>query len=171
MNELDQISIDFTLLDKYQNNFTEKDKTDTYSTISTADLNVKTAYQNLSCDIYQKSIDLNEISTLKDIEEQINADIKYASIILQKPGSINAHHFDKFWLLKNDNDERTKVRVNVFLSEWYFGQILETTEKTISKWKIGDAGMWDDTVEHFSVNLSGYDKLTMQLSGYLKYSP
>ena len=170
MNELGQISIDFTLLDKYQNNFTEKDKTDTYSTISTTDLNVKTAYQNLSCDIYQKSIDLNEISSLKDIEEQIKVDIKYASIILQKKGSINAHHIDKFWLLKNDNDERTRVRVNVFLSEWYFGQILETTEKTISKWKIGDAGMWDDTVEHFSINLSGYDKLTMQLSGYLKYS-
>ena len=54
MNELGQISIDFTLLDKYQNNFTEKDKTDTYSTISTLDINVKTGYQNLSCDIYQK---------------------------------------------------------------------------------------------------------------------
>ena len=160
------IEINPLILKKYDNSFTDDNIVDTFLDISPSDLKTKNAYENLSCNIYQKQLKHEEIENLNQIEKQLNVDVRYISIILQKPGSINAHHFDKFWKLKNEHDKRRKIRVNIFLNEWRFGQLVVTPELIFSNWSIGDASIWDNTVEHFALNLSGYNKFTLQLTGY-----
>jgi hypothetical protein len=151
------VSIDYVFQEKFQDNFRLVDT----SCTSTNAL----GYADLNCNILQQFIDLDDISNLNQLNHQLNVDIKYATLILQKPGSVNASHYDKFWPLNDIPTNKIKVRINVFLSKWYFGQLVECSNKTISRWSIGEATCWDSTIEHFAINFSKYDKLTLQLSG------
>ena len=105
MHIIDQVSIDYVFQEKFQDNFRLVDT----SCTSTNAL----GYADLNCNILQQFIDLDDISNLNQLNHQLNVDIKYATLILQKPGSVNASHYDKFWPL---NDIPTNININPDIS-------------------------------------------------------
>lgn len=151
------MSIDSAFLKKFQKNYEIVDS----KNIST----VNNVYNNINCFFHQQFLDLSEFDNLKKIQEEINVDIKYASLIKQEPGSINSSHFDMFWKMQDIKTDKPKVRVNIFMSDWHLGQLVETSKKTFSRWKIGNASVWDNSIEHFAINFSEHDKITLQFSG------
>ena len=114
--------------------------------------------------IQQTFLPLDSFSNIKTLEKELFMDIEYASMIIQHSGSINIPHKDEFFRLKDKT--RNKVRANIFLTDWEFGQIVETECRTITKWKKYNAYVWDNKQYHFAVNFSQSDKITLQFSGY-----
>tara|TARA_Y100000004_G_scaffold191073_1_gene249228 strand:- start:880 stop:1365 length:486 start_codon:yes stop_codon:yes gene_type:complete len=114
--------------------------------------------------IQQTFLPLETFFNIKTLEDELMMDIEYASLIIQHSGSIIIPHKDEFFRLKNKT--RNKVRANIFLTDWKFGQLVETEDITIKKWKKFNAYVWDNNLYHFAVNFSHSDKVTLQFSGY-----
>ena len=115
--------------------------------------------------IQQTFVPLENIKNLSIIETELNMSIGYASMIIQNPGSINVCHKDQCFLLE-EKTNKTKIRANIFLSDWILGQLIETESFTISRWEKFSAYIWDVNSWHFAINFSDVDKLTLQFSGY-----
>jgi hypothetical protein len=124
-------------------------------------------FNNINCKIFQKFIDKDDIKNFDNIEKKLPLLVEYVSVIKQYQGSINATHVDKFYKLR-DKKNKYPVRLNVFLTDWSFGQTVMTPKKTFTHWKKGEYCLWNNTVEHMAINFSVDIKVTMQFSGYLK---
>lgn len=144
---------------------------DTFSVVDSSETALNNYYRHLYSEcltttVLQKNIDIKKIKKLNDIEDRLGVDFIYSSMIIQKPGSINCVHVDHFHRLKKNKDNA--VRVNIFISEWSFGQLVQTPEKTFSNWNVGEWCIWNNQVKHFALNFSDTDKITLQLSGLLR---
>lgn len=141
-----------------------------YETVDSSDTalnkNVIKMFKNLSTTVYQKFLDVSAIENINYLSEQLKIDIKYASISLQPPGSINCIHVDKFHKLKEKYNGENPVRANIFLSKWEYGQLVQTPSNSYHNWKVGNYTIWDETVQHFAINFSLFDKYTLQFSGF-----
>ena len=96
------------------------------------------------------------------------------SSILQPPGNIVPIHRDTFFQInkKYPNDDRQKVRANIYLEDWREGQFIhyEVDNKWYNSthWIAGDGFLWDSDHLHVSGNAGFTNKYTLQVSGFLK---
>jgi len=84
---------------------------------------------------------------------------------VQKPGFIIPPHKDSFDMIKSLHSKKP-YRILVCMSDWIFGQVIMIDDLVITKWKRGDAWIWDSKALHMSANGSIGDKLTMIISGF-----
>tara|TARA_Y100000004_G_C8763895_1_gene347756 strand:- start:195 stop:680 length:486 start_codon:yes stop_codon:yes gene_type:complete len=152
--KIDTVSVDY--VEKKNYNF-KTEQTNNHKNPSVKNLPVHTT-------ILQTFLSLDKFSNLNILENELSMDIEYASMIIQKPGSINVTHRDEFFKLKDKN--REKIRANIFLTDWEFGQLVETECLTITRWEKYSAYVWNNEVSHFAINFSDIDKITLQFSGY-----
>lgn len=105
--------------------------------------------------------------------KQLGIEVVNMSTILQPCGSSITRHRDSFFRLKRDfpDDERTRVRANIYMTPWDPGQFLtyEVDDKWYVdvEWEVGSGWMWDDQHQHISTNASLLPKYTMQINGFL----
>ena len=124
-------------------------------------------YEETNTIIHQVWWDSQE---LKDkLGELLDMDVKTISTIQQDPGNTIPVHKDKFYLMGKEfpNDNRTKVRANIFLEDWKMGHFLQYNDVIAPKWKAGEGYMWDSEVDHLSCNAGLDPKYTLQISGFL----
>ena len=153
--KIENVSIDYVKNDNYD--FHCEETNNNPKSLSSKNLSLHTTIQ-------QTFLPLEKFSNIKILEKELSMDIKYASMIIQNPGSINVTHKDEFFYLKDKN--REKIRANIFLTDWDFGQLVETECLTITRWKKYSAYVWDNNIAHFAINFSDIDKITLQFSGY-----
>jgi len=112
----------------------------------------------------------------EDLGKQLGMEIITVSSILQPPGNVIALHRDTFFQIKKrfPDDERTKVRANIYLEDWKVGHMIQYQDinnlgewKTSDNWKAGEGYLWSSDVLHLSANAGMKDKFTLQLSGFL----
>jgi hypothetical protein len=117
----------------------------------------------------------NTMVDFTELGKQLNMDIVTVSSILQPPGNIIALHRDTFFQIKKryPEDERLKVRANIYLEDWKIGHMIQyqdinnsNTWKTSDNWKAGYGFLWSSDVLHLSANAGMKDKYTLQLSGF-----
>jgi hypothetical protein len=117
----------------------------------------------------------NTMVDFNDLGTQLNMEIVTVSSILQPPGNIIALHRDTFYQIKKryPEDERLKVRANIYLEDWKIGHMIQyqdindsNTWKTSDNWEAGDGFLWSSDVLHLSANAGMKDKYTLQLSGF-----
>jgi len=107
--------------------------------------------------------------------EKLNIDIVTISSILQPPGNTITMHRDTFFKIKNmyPEDERTKVRANIYLEDWQPGHIIHYQDEnkdwqSSTHWLAGDGFIWDSEHLHLSANAGLKPKYTLQISGFWK---
>jgi len=103
------------------------------------------------------------------IGSQLGIDVVTVSAIKQPPGQIVPWHRDTFFQIKKrfPNDDRLKVRANIYLQEWKMGQLIQYDDTVDVKWSPGHGHIWDSQVLHLSANAGFHDKYTLQVSGFL----
>lgn len=107
------------------------------------------------------------------IGNQLDMEVVTVSSILQPPGNVIPIHRDTFFQIKKrfPNDTRRKVRANIYLEDWSVGHFIQYQLNddwhNSTHWKQGEGWMWDSDVLHLSANAGMYDKLTLQVSGFL----
>ena len=103
----------------------------------------------------------------------LGIDVVSISAIEQPCGQTNVIHQDHFYKIKTQfpDDNRTRVRANIFLEDWKFGHILQYESdgewSCPTHWKQGTGYMWDSSVAHLSGNSGFQPKYTLQVSGFL----
>ncbi len=117
--------------------------------------------------IYQKFFSKEE-ADYEALGKLTGVEVVSLSIIKQKPGHMIPMHRDMFYKIGLAQPDRTdpKVRANIFLGDWKPGQYLEFNEEPCTHWKKNDGFIFDQDVIHLSVNAGGYDKYTLQISGF-----
>lgn len=104
---------------------------------------------------------------------KLNMDVVTISAILQPPGNFIPIHRDTFFQINKrfPDDERTKVRANIFLEDWQPGHLIqyETDKgwKTADNWTQGQGIMWGSGTPHIGANVGLTNKYTLQVSGFL----
>ena len=123
--------------------------------------------------IRQQFFDVDDVD-FDYIGNQLGIDVVTVSAILQEPGNFIPIHRDTFYQINKrfPDDDRTKVRANVFLEDWQPGHLIQYEAKdgwkTIDNWKAGDGIMWSSNTPHIGANVGLNNKYTMQISGFLK---
>ena len=109
----------------------------------------------------------------KKIGEQLNMIVITVSTILQPPGNTVTLHRDTFFKINKDypEDNRTKVRANIFLQDWQPGHLVHYQDHNkewvcSDHWKAGEGYLWDSNHLHLSGNCGLKDKYTLQISGF-----
>ena len=109
-----------------------------------------------------------------DIGKQLGMEVITVSTILQPPGNVITVHRDTFFQInkKYPNDNRTKVRANIYLEDWKVGHIIQYQDENkdwqnSTHWKTGEGFMWDSNVLHLGANVGLEPKYTLQISGFL----
>ena len=108
----------------------------------------------------------------REIGKLLHMDVKTISAILQPPGNVVTLHRDTFFKFKNlyPDDDRTKVRANIFLEDWQVGHFLQYEDRgewiSCTHWKSGEGYLWDNQPRHLSCNAGLTDKYTLQVSGF-----
>ena len=98
------------------------------------------------------------------------------SSILQPPGNTIPIHRDTFYQInkKFPQDERLKIRANIYLKDWKVGEILQYEKNkqwyNSTHWSAGDGFIWDSSHLHLSANNGMQNKYTLQVSGFLNES-
>jgi hypothetical protein len=109
-----------------------------------------------------------------ELGNQLGIEIITISSILQEPGCVVPLHRDTFYQInqKYPNRQEPKVRANIYLEDYQIGQFIQyqtdTGYKISIDWRAGDGFMWDSTVLHLSAKAGMKNKLTLQISGFLK---
>jgi hypothetical protein len=112
----------------------------------------------------------------KELGKQLGIEIITISSILQPPGNIITLHRDTFYQINKrfPNDERLKVRANIYLEDWKVGHLIQYQDindnnkwKTSDNWKAGEGYLWSKDVLHLSANAGMKPKFTLQISGFL----
>ena len=106
--------------------------------------------------------------------KMLNMEIVTISSILQPPGNIITLHRDTFFQIskKFPDDNRTKVRANIYLQDWEVGHIVQYKDldgewKNSTHWKRSEGFLWDSDILHIGANIGLKDKYTLQISGFL----
>lgn len=112
-------------------------------------------------------VDYNELGN------QLGIEIKTISTILQPPGNVITMHRDTFFQInkKYPDDERKKVRANMYLEDWAPGHFINYQDankewQTSTHWKAGEGFIWDSDHLHLSANAGLTPKYTLQISGF-----
>ena len=117
-----------------------------------------------------------ELPIVQELCRVMNIDPKTCSSILQPPGNVITLHRDTFFKFKKlyPDDERLKVRANIYLEDWKIGHMIQYQDindnkqwKTSTDWKAGQGFLWSSDVLHLSANAGMKDKYTLQISGFL----
>lgn len=119
--------------------------------------------------IYQHWWNEEELDFL-DIGNQLSMEVVTISSIKQRPGCVIPWHKDTFYQItkRRPNDNRLKVRANIFLEDRKMGHIIEHQNGIVLNWKQGQGFLWDSNEEHLGANVGFNDKHTLQISGFLK---
>ena len=108
------------------------------------------------------------------IGNQLNMEVVTISSIKQPPGNIIPIHRDTFFQIKKrfPDDNRQKVRANIFLEDWNVGHMLQYEFQggwsSCTHWEAGQGFIWDSGPLHLSANAGMSDKYTLQISGFYK---
>ena len=109
----------------------------------------------------------------KSLGEKLGIEIVTVSAILQPPGNTITMHKDTFFQIKKKypNDERKKVRANIYLEDWDPGHFINYQDadkqwQTSTHWKAGEGFIWDSDHLHLSANAGLTPKYTLQISGF-----
>lgn len=108
-----------------------------------------------------------------ELGKKLGIDVISISSIMQPCGNTITLHQDHFYKIKTSHpdDERKKVRANIFLEDWEPGHILQYKYKNKWEspiyWRAGDGYIWDSDVLHLSGNSGMIPKFTLQVSGFL----
>lgn len=109
----------------------------------------------------------------KELGKQTGMEVITVSSILQPPGNIITLHRDTFFQIKQKypNDNRIKIRANIFLENWKVGHFINYQDQnklwqTCTHWKQGEGYLWNDEHMHLSANAGLENKLTLQISGF-----
>jgi len=106
-------------------------------------------------------------SELIDYVNEFPMDWINTNFQVQNPGFIIPPHRDSFDMIKEKYGiEKKPYRILVCMSDWVFGQVIMVDDTILTKWKKGDAWVWDSEAIHMSANGSLEDKLTMIISGW-----
>ena len=104
---------------------------------------------------------------------QLGIEIVTISAILQPPGNVITMHRDTFFKINNmyPDDERKKVRANIYLEDWAPGHIIHYQDankewQSSTHWRAGDGFIWDSDHLHLSANAGLTPKYTLQISGF-----
>ena len=122
------------------------------------------SYSKTNTEIKQLWYDKTQID-YNWLGKQLNMEVITVSSILQPPGNTVPIHRDTFFQIKKNypNDDRQKVRANIYLEDWKVGHFLNSTH-----WKAGDGFLWTSDHLHLSTNAGMKDKYTLQVSGFFK---
>ena len=103
------------------------------------------------------------------IGDQLGLEVVTVSSIKQPPGQIVPWHRDTFFQINKrfPNDDRLKVRANIYLQDWKMGQFIQYDDTVDVKWHAGHGHIWDSEVLHLSANAGMENKYTLQVSGFL----
>ena len=108
--------------------------------------------------------------------QQLNMEVLTVSSILQPPGNTIPIQRDTFYQInkKFPQDERLKIRANIYLKDWKVGEILQYEKNkqwyNSTHWSAGDGFIWDSSHLHLSANNGMQNKYTLQVSGFLNES-
>ena len=116
----------------------------------------------------QSQVDFEELS------KQLGMQVITVSSILQLPGNVIPIHRDTFFQINKQypDDNRLKVRANIYLEDWKVGHLVQYQDKDKSwcnstHWSAGEGLIWDSKHLHLSVNAGMAPKYTLQISGFL----
>ena len=116
----------------------------------------------------QSQVDFEELS------KQLGMQVITVSSILQLPGNVIPIHRDTFFQINKQypDDNRLKVRANVYLEDWKVGHLVQYQDKDKSwhnstHWCAGEGLIWDSKHLHLSANAGMAHKYTLQISGFL----
>ena len=107
----------------------------------------------------------------KELGKQLDMEVVSVSTILQPPGNVIPLHKDTFFKIKQKypDDNRLKVRANIYLEDWKVGHIIQYQEngdwKNSTHWKSGDGFVWSSDILHLSMNGGMKNKYSLQISG------
>lgn len=110
----------------------------------------------------------------ESIGSQLDMEVVTISSILQPPGNVIPIHRDTFYQINQryPDDDRQKVRANIYLQDWEVGHILQYQLHdgwaSNTHWQAGQGFVWDSSPLHLSANAGMKNKYTLQISGFFK---
>lgn len=104
----------------------------------------------------------------ENIGKKLNMEVVTVSSIKQPAGQVIPWHRDTFFQIKKKfpDDQRLKVRANIFLQDWKMGHVIQYGDTIDYNWKAGQGHIWDSEVLHLGANVGFEDKFTLQVSGF-----
>jgi len=113
--------------------------------------------------------DFLRFSWENELLQQLPLEHGIVTLTRQDPGQILPWHEDKFYLLKKQhpNDSRMIVRFLTFFQDWDIGHMLQVQDEIIYKWKQGDTWIWSPGTMHLAANVGLTPKWTCNITGFL----
>ena len=111
---------------------------------------------------------------MQQLGDLCGIDARHITTIKQPCGSCIIRHYDTLYHIRDKwpEDNRLRVRANIYLEDWEPGHFLGFQQESGEwfsdcNWKAGNGWIWDREPHHASANAGLTPKYTLQVTGFL----